>query len=58
MNRAQQKLVGAGAVVAALLGFAAAREIGKPGGLNCKEDLVGWVDGRGRWVQAKSRVCE
>lgn len=57
MNRAQQKLVGAGAMVAALLGFAAARELGKQG-LNCKEDLIGWIDGRGRWVQAKSRVCE
>jgi len=57
MNRAQQQLVGAGAVVAALLGVAAVRELGKPG-LNCKEQLVGWVDGRGRWVQAKSRVCE
>ena len=57
MNRAQQKLVGAGALVAALLGFAAAKEIGKPG-LDCKDDVVGWVDGRGRWVQAKTRVCE
>ena len=57
MNRAQQKLVGASAMVAALLGFAAARELGKAGA-NCKEDLVGWVDGRGRWVQAKSRTCE
>lgn len=57
MNRAQQKLVGAGAVMAALLGLAAANEFGKPG-LNCKDDFVGWVDGRGRWVQAKARVCE
>ena len=57
MNRAQQRLVGAGAVVAALLGFAAAKELSRTGA-NCKEDLVGWVDGRGRWVQAKSRVCE
>lgn len=57
MNRAQQKLVGTGALVAALLGFAAARELGKRG-LNCKDDVVGWIDGRGRWVQAKSRVCE
>ena len=58
MNRAQQKLVGAGAVVAALLGVAAAKELGKQSGLNCKEDLVGWVDGRGRWVQARSQVCD
>ena len=57
MNRAQQRLVGAGAVVAALLGFAAAKELSRTG-TNCKEDFVGWVDGRGRWVQAKSRVCE
>ena len=57
MNRAQQKLVGAGAVVAALLGFAAMKEMTKRG-MSCKDDLVGWVDGRGRWVQAKSRVCE
>ena len=57
MNRAQQQLVWSGAVVAALLGVAAAKELGKPG-LNCKDNLVGWVDGRGRWVQAKSRVCE
>jgi hypothetical protein len=57
MNSAQQKLVGAGAVIAALLGFAAVKELSKPGA-NCKDDVVGWVDGRGRWVQAKSRVCE
>ena len=57
MNRAQQQLVWSGAVVAALLGVAAAKELGKPG-LNCKEDLVGWVDGRGRWVQAKAHDCE
>lgn len=56
MNRAQQKLVGAGAVVAALLGFAAVKELSRPG-TSCKDNLVGWVDGRGRWVQAKSRVC-
>jgi hypothetical protein len=57
MNRAQQKLVGAGAVVAALLGFAAVKELSKPGA-NCKDDLVGWVDARGRWVQAKTQVCD
>ena len=57
MNRAQQKLVGAGAMVAALLGVAATRELSKRG-MSCKDDLVGWVDGRGRWVQAKSRVCD
>jgi hypothetical protein len=57
MNRAQQQLVWSGAVVAALLGVAAAKELGKRG-LSCKEDLVGWVDGRGRWVQAKSKVCD
>ena len=57
MNRAQQRLVGAGALVFALLGFAAAKELGKRGA-SCKDDLVGWVDGRGRWVQAKSQTCE
>ena len=57
MNRAQQQLVWSGAVVAALLGLAVAKELGKRG-LNCKEDLVGWVDGRGRWVQAKAQNCE
>ena len=57
MNRAQQKLVGAGAVVAALLGAAAVRELTKPG-LNCKNDIIEWIDGRGRYVQAKTQVCE
>jgi hypothetical protein len=57
MNHAQRQLVGAGAVIAALLGLAAARELGKQG-LNCKDRLEGWVDGRGRWVQAKSRICD
>ena len=57
MNRAQQQLVWSGAVVAALLGVAAAKELGKQG-LNCKDELHGWIDGRGRWVQAKSTVCE
>ena len=57
MNRAQQQLVWSGAAVAALLGAAAVKELSKPG-LNCKNELVGWVDGRGRWVQAKSQSCE
>ena len=57
MNRAQQQLVWSGAVFFALLGVAAARELGKPG-VNCKDDIVGWIDGRGRWVQAKSRHCD
>ena len=41
----------------ALLGVAAAKEATKPG-LHCKQDVVGWVDGRGRWVQANSGKCE
>ena len=57
MNRAQQQLVGIGAVFAALLAAAAAKELSEPG-ISCKDKLEGWVDGRGRWVQAKSRICE
>jgi hypothetical protein len=57
MNRAQQQVIWSGAVFAALLGVLAVKELTKPG-LNCKDDLVGWTDSRGRWVQAKSRVCE
>ncbi len=57
MNRAQQQLVWSGAVVAALLGIAAAKELSKPG-FNCKDQLEGFVDRRGRWVMTKSRVCE
>jgi hypothetical protein len=57
MNRAQQKLVGAGAVVAALLAVAAAKELSKPG-LNCKDDIQGFVDRRGRWVMVKAQVCQ
>jgi hypothetical protein len=43
--------------VAALLGVAAAKELSKPG-LNCKEEVEGFVDRRGRWVMVKSHVCE
>lgn len=57
MNRAQQKLVGAGAVIAALLGLAAAKELSKPG-LSCRNDIIGWIDGRGRYVQAKTQHCD
>jgi hypothetical protein len=57
MNRAQQQLVWSGAIVAALLGLAAAKELGKPG-INCKQRVVGWVDARGRWVQAKAETCD
>ena len=57
MNRAQQQLVWSGAVFMALLGIAAAKEATKPG-LHCRQDVVGWVDGRGRWVQAKSGQCK
>ena len=57
MNRAQQQLVWSGAVAVALLGVAAVKELSKHG-LNCKDDVIGFVDGRGRWVQAKSKICE
>ena len=57
VNKAQRQLVWAGALVAGLLGAAAVRELQKPG-LNCRDDLQGYVDGRGRWVTVKSRVCE
>jgi hypothetical protein len=57
MNRAQQQLVWSGAVVMALLGIAAAKELNKPG-LHCKQDVIAWVDGRGRWVQAKAQDCD
>lgn len=57
MNRAQQKLVGAGAVVAALLGAAAVRELTKPG-LNCHDEIQSYVNRRGGFVQAKTQVCE
>ncbi len=57
MNRAQQMLVGGGAVVAGLLGLAAAKQLDQPG-LNCKDEIVGFEDRRGRWVMAKSRTCD
>ena len=57
MNRAQQQLVWSGAAFALMLGILAANELAKPG-VSCKDKLEGWVDGRGRWVQAKSRICE
>jgi len=57
VNQAQQRLIWAGALVAGLLGAATLREASKPG-LNCKDELYGYVDRRGRWVSVKSRVCE
>lgn len=57
MNRAQRKLVGAGAIVFALLGMAAAREFHKAGA-RCKQDIVSWIDSRGRFVQAKAPDCD
>jgi hypothetical protein len=57
MNKAQQQLVWSGAVFMTLLGVAAAKELTKPG-LDCKHHLVGWIDGRGRWVQAKVDDCD
>ena len=57
MNRAQQQLVWSGAVVAALLATAAAKELSKSG-LNCKDDIQGFVDRRGRWVMVKEQICQ
>lgn len=56
MNRAQQQLVWSGAVVAALLGVAAAKELSRPA--NCKDDLIRWVDGGGRTTTSKVRTCQ
>ena len=56
MNRAQQKLVCAGAVVAALLGYAAVKEINKPG-LNCRDEIRSFDRGDRR-VTIKSQVCD
>jgi hypothetical protein len=56
VNQAQRQLVWSGALAAALLGIAAARELSRPG-LNCKDTIEGFVDTRGRWVTVKSRVC-
>jgi hypothetical protein len=57
VNQAQRRLVWSGAVVAALLGVAAARELSKPG-LNCKDQLESFVDRRGRRVMVKLQLCE
>ena len=57
MNQAQRQLVWSGAIAAALLGVAAAREIRKHG-FNCKDQIEGFVDPRGRWVMVKSRACD
>ena len=56
MNRAQQQVVWSGAVVAALLGLAAAQELSKPN--DCKDELVRWVDGGGRTTTSKIRNCD
>lgn len=56
MNHAQKQVVWSGAIVAVLLGIAAAKELSKPG-LNCKDQLEGFVDRRGRWVMTKTKVC-
>ena len=57
MNKAQQKLVCAGAIVAALLGYAVVKELSKPGA-NCRDEIRAFADRRDRWVTIKSRVCE
>ena len=57
MNRAQQKLVCAGAIVAGLLGYAAVRELHKPG-LNCKDEIYSFSDRPDRKVMFKARRCQ
>ena len=57
MNHAQKQVVWSGAIVAALLGAAAARELSKPGS-NCRDDVRSYVDHRGRVIHAKSIVCD
>ena len=57
MNRAQQRLVWGGALVAGLLGAAGVREMSKPG-LSCRDEIYGFVDRRGRWVTVKKRECD
>ena len=56
MNHAQKQVVWSGAIVAALLGIAAARELNKPGA-NCRDKVHSYTDGRGRIIHAKSTVC-
>ena len=56
MNRAQQRLVWGGALVAGLLGAAGVREMSKPG-FSCRDEIYGFVDRRGRWVTFKKREC-
>lgn len=57
MNRAQRQLVWSGAVVAALLAVEAAKVLSKPGA-GCRNEIHSFVDARGRFVQAKSLVCD
>ena len=57
MNHAQRQLVWSGAIVAGLLALAGISNWAKPG-LNCKDELEGYIDRRGRWVSVKSRTCE
>lgn len=57
VNQAQQHLVWGDALVAGLLGAAGVREMSKPG-FNCRDEIYGFVDRRGRWVTFKKRECE
>jgi hypothetical protein len=57
MNQVQRQLVWSGAIVAALLGAAAARELSKPG-LNCKDQLETFTGRDGRRLMVKARACE
>ena len=57
MNRAQQRLVCGGAILAAVLGYAAVRETSKPG-LNCKDEIHAFSDRPDRRVTFKTRRCQ
>ena len=57
MNHAQKQVVWSGAIVAAVLGAAAVRELSKPGA-NCRDEVRSYVDHRGRVIHAKSTNCD
>ena len=56
MSPAQRQLAWSGGIVAMLLAAATARELTRPD--DCRQQLVGWVDGGGSTVTSKTRVCD
>ena len=56
MNHAQKQVVWSGAIIATLLGIAAIKELSEPGA-NCRDEVRAFAH-RGRWIQAKAKVCE